>query len=200
MVNTFLDSSIMSKKLDVKMIDGRGLEESGEGGGVVRDAFSLFWSDAYNSLMLGEDERVPSVRHDMNREKWEAVSRVLVKGYTQEHYLPIQISQVFLCSCLFGEDSISQKEYLESFQKYVSRSEADVIDKLFSESIAVDDDDLLDLLSVFDYKKQVTEENFCEIVIDCTQRNKELEQKPRYVSDYWSDIHSKQRNSESDLC
>ena len=117
MVNTFLDSSIMSNKLDVKMIDGRGLEESGEGGGVVRDAFSLFWSDAYNSLMSGEDERVPSVRHDMNREKWEAVSRVLVKGYTQEHYLPIRISQVFLCSCLFGEDSISQKEYLESFKK-----------------------------------------------------------------------------------
>ena len=56
MINTFLDSSIMSKKLDVKMIDGRWLEESGEGGGVVRDAFSLFWSDAYNSLMLGEDE------------------------------------------------------------------------------------------------------------------------------------------------
>ena len=30
------------------MIDPRGIEEKGEGVGVVRDAFSLFWHDVYN--------------------------------------------------------------------------------------------------------------------------------------------------------
>lgn len=178
----------MSKVVDVKMIDCRGIDEKGEGVGVVRDAFSLFWNDVYNSLMLGEDQRVPSIRHDMKKEKWEALARVFLKGYTQERYFPIKISQVFMCSCLFGEDSVSEEIYLDSFLKYVSNSEADVIQKAFSKSIGVDDEDLLDFLSAFDCKRQVTEENLKEVVVEIA--HKELIQKPKYVSDCWLDILS----------
>ena len=76
----------------------RGVEEKGEGVGVARDAFSLFWRDVYNSYMLGEDERVPSIRHDVSREKWQATAnaRILLKGYTQERYFPIKISSLFV--------------------------------------------------------------------------------------------------------
>ena len=49
------------------MINDHGKEEKGEGIGVVRDALSLFWQDAYVSLMLGEHERVRCIRHDMGR-------------------------------------------------------------------------------------------------------------------------------------
>lgn len=188
MLKYFISDTILSKVLDVKMIDCRGIEERGEGVGVVRDAFSLFWNDVYNCLMLGEDERVPSIRHDMRREKWEALGRVFLKGYTQERYFPIKISQVFMCCCLFGEDSVNEDIYLESFLKYVSNSEADVIQKVFSKSIGIDDDDLLDFLSAFDCKRQVTEENIKEIVVEIA--HKELIQKPKYVSDCWVEILS----------
>ncbi len=95
LLNYFVDGSILNKLVDVKMIDPRCVEEKGEGVGVVRDAFSLFWNDVYNSFMLGEEERVPSIRHDVSREKWQAIARVRLKGYTQERYLPIKISRVF---------------------------------------------------------------------------------------------------------
>ena len=36
-------------------------------------SLSFFWQDAYVSLMLGEDERVPYIRHDMSRNHWQAV-------------------------------------------------------------------------------------------------------------------------------
>ncbi len=62
--------------------------------------------------MLGEEERVPSIRHDVSREKWQAIARVLLKGYTQERYLPIKISRVFLSSCLFGEESVTEDIHL----------------------------------------------------------------------------------------
>ena len=40
--NHFVDDTNLHKVVDVKMIDPGGVEEKGEGVGVVRDAFSLF--------------------------------------------------------------------------------------------------------------------------------------------------------------
>ena len=39
------------------MINEHGNEEKSEGCGVVCDAFSLFWQDAYIVLMLGEENK-----------------------------------------------------------------------------------------------------------------------------------------------
>ena len=52
----------------MKVVDARGTVEKGEGIGVVRDMLSLFWNDVYNSFMLGEDERVPYIWHDVTRD------------------------------------------------------------------------------------------------------------------------------------
>ena len=46
---------------------------------------------------------------------WHALARVLLKGYFQERYFPIQISAVFFSCCRFEEDSVTQKMYLDSF-------------------------------------------------------------------------------------
>ena len=47
------------------MINAFGNEELGEDdGGVLRDALSAFWSTFYDSCTLGEEERVPALRHD----------------------------------------------------------------------------------------------------------------------------------------
>ena len=63
------------------MKDPRGIEEKGQGSGVVQDAISQFWKDVYNSYMLGEDERVPIIHHDVSKVMWQALGRVLLKGY-----------------------------------------------------------------------------------------------------------------------
>ena len=46
-------------------IDACGKEEIGCGDGVARDIYSSFWTDVLNSLLIGEKERVPFVRHDL---------------------------------------------------------------------------------------------------------------------------------------
>ena len=73
LISLFDSERVLNRFLEVKMINDHRKEEKGEGSGVVRDALSLFWQDAYVSLMLGEDERVPCIRHDMGRNHWEAV-------------------------------------------------------------------------------------------------------------------------------
>ena len=188
LLNYFSNDTLLHKVVSVKMVDARGTVEKGEGIGVVRDMLSLFWNDVYNSFMLGEDERVPYIRHDVTRDKWQAVARVFAKGFTQLGYFPIRLSKVFLSSCLFGEDSVTEDMYLESFLKYISKTEADLIEKVLSNSVDTDDEDVLDFLSAFECKRLVTRDNFREVIIEIA--HKELVQKPRYACDCWLEVLS----------
>ena len=130
LLHYFGDNNILKKCISVKMIDPRGIEEKGQGIGIVRDAISLFWKDVYNSYMLGEDERVPIIRHDVSKPMWQAIARVMLKGYFQECYFPIQISPVFLSCCLFGEESVTPEMYFNSFMNYISKPEANLVEKV----------------------------------------------------------------------
>ena len=80
MLEIFSDPSISKFSLSAIIINQLGHEEVGRGIGVLREVFSLFWKDFYESHMLGETERVPYIRHDFDRNKWEAVGKILVKG------------------------------------------------------------------------------------------------------------------------
>ena len=66
LINVFFDDSIMSKPLIGIMINSRG-EEKGCGTGVMSEIFTLFWSEFAYSSLIGEEERVPFIRHDYNR-------------------------------------------------------------------------------------------------------------------------------------
>ena len=92
--------------LDVIFINRRGEEEAGRGSGLLRDLFSLFWKDVYQSLMVGEIERVPSIRHDFQRPEWEAIGRILMKGFSSCQYFPLMLSKTFFITCLYGESAV----------------------------------------------------------------------------------------------
>ena len=178
--------TIISLKKCISVKYPRGIEEKGQGIGIVRDAISLFWKDVYNSYMLGEDERVPIIRYDVFKPMWQAIDRVMLKGYFQERYFPIQISPVFLSCCLFGEESVTPEMYFNSFMNYISKPEANLIEKVFSSSVSVDDDEVLELLTAFECKKVATADNFKDLIIEIA--HKEIVQKPRYACDCWSEI------------
>lgn len=69
MLKVFSDESKLSFN-----IENMGNVEKGTGSGLIREAFSLFWNEAYDSLMLGVEERIPCIRHDYQRVQWEAVA------------------------------------------------------------------------------------------------------------------------------
>jgi hypothetical protein len=89
---------------------------------------------------------------------------------------------------MFGEDAITNDMYLESFKRYVSQAEADMIEKVMECKLPLDDDDFEDFLSAFDCKKIVNEANITEVLIELA--HKELVQKPSYVADCWEKIIS----------
>lgn len=115
LIAIFQDPSIMNCHIIVEMLNERGITERGRGSGVFKDTLSLFWKDVYDSLMLGEGERVPSMRHDFQRKEWEAIARVLLKGFQEYQYFPLRLSETFIVSRFFGESAVSEGMLIESF-------------------------------------------------------------------------------------
>lgn len=186
LIEEFKDPSIVSCDIIVEMINHRGVAEKGRGTGVFKDTLALFWKDVYDSLMLGEDERVPFVRDDFQRQEWESVARILLKGFRTCQYFPLRLSRPFIVSCLFGEDSVSTDLLFDSFKHYVSEVERKVIERCRSGTIEANDESLLDLLSNFDCRRNVTKDTSLKIFTELA--HKELIQRPQYVADCWGEI------------
>ena len=182
----FSNPSTLKSCLNAIIIHKLCHEEAGQGNGVLREVFTLFWKEFYESHMLWESERVPYIRHDFDRNKWEAMGRILIKGYIGSQYFLHKISKAFVAGCLFGEGSITCEMLQESFKHYVSQSESSLIEGCLADSIACDNDEILDFFSASDCKRKVTNSNIVEIMGEIA--HKEIMQKPQYVSDCWQPI------------
>ena len=163
-------------------IDAMGNEEMGRGSGVTRDVYSSFWNEAYESLFIGRDDRVPLVRHDFFINEWNAVGKIIYKGYVDSGYFPMLISKSFLCYVLFDE---KDDTLFDSFLNYVAVDEKTLI----MEAISTNDEELLQSSDMFEFLDQfkcrtmVTVANVKATIIELATQ--ELIQKPHLMGSCW---------------
>ena len=84
MISLFKDKAVVDTAFNVVMINSFGKEEDGlDNSGVFLNALSTFWNSFYDACTNGEDERVPwpVIRYDLEVAEWEAIARIIVKGY-----------------------------------------------------------------------------------------------------------------------
>lgn len=182
----FTNPNILNFKLDVVVVDEMGKEELGSGNGVLRDVISEFWKLFFSAATVGAAEKVPCIRHDFQKNEWEAVGRLFVYSFVRLGYLPLQLSPAFITTCLFGDEALSDGLLLDSFRFYVSSDERDIIDSCIAGNLKPDDGDLLDFLSSFKCYRNPTEQNVKEIILELAHQ--EIVQKPRYVANCWSPL------------
>ena len=149
MIEYFKSHDIMNKELIFEIINERDTLEQGVGIGITREVYTLVWNEFTNSMTIGERERVPFVGHDHFVEEWNAIGRILVKGFESVSYFPPFISKAFLGYCLFGNQT-PDVVYLESFQKYLSKEEEEMIKAVIeNNSFPEDKDEFDDFLERF---------------------------------------------------
>lgn len=185
LVELFSDAEILKYELSLTVIDPRGEEELGVGEGVVRDIICLFFNELKDSHMIGSQEKVPVVRHDMSSEQWKAVARILIYGIRVGYY-PLFLSEMFMAACCFGEDVVSEHLLINAFERYVSIEEKNLIKENL---ITFDDQDemIMDMLSSYNcYRGATSSETLKEIVKEVSHQ--EIIQKPRYISNCFSEI------------
>ena len=182
----YFKSHVMNKELIFEIINERVTLEQGVGIGVTREVYTLFWNEFANSMTIGERERVPFVLHDHFVEEWNAIGRILVKGFDSVSYFPLFISKAFLDYCLFG-NQIPDMVFLESFQKYLSKEEEEMIKAVIeNNSFPEDKDEFEDFLERFQCRSFVKEENLYRIILEIAKQ--ELIQKPHLMISSWESV------------
>ena len=122
----------------------------------LQETCSSFWIDVSNSLFIGEKEIVSFVRHDLYKKEWEALGKILAKGFNDTGYFPTMINKSFVQYCFYG--NVSNTELLSCFLNYVSRDERMLIEKLLSDETNNDDlleDEFFDFLDQFKYRTKI---------------------------------------------
>ncbi|XP_070543895.1 uncharacterized protein [Ptychodera flava] len=182
MLNAFSDPGVLNDYIEVKLVLPNGDAEAASGTGVFRDCFTGFWADFYERCTIGNTYRVPYLRHDFTRAKWEAVGRIISKGWEQGNYLPIGLAPPFMQEVLFG----MQDNLLESYLLFVSETEGDLFREALRDFQSVDKEELLEVLDGHQCKKDPSTANIRDIVIEIA--HKELIQEPMFVIESWRAI------------
>ena len=97
MIEHFKDTRDMNSSLLFTVINERRGKEYGVGVGAEREEYSSFWKQFANSMTIGERERVSFLRNDHFFKEWEAVGRILFKGYQSDSYFPLFLSKALIC-------------------------------------------------------------------------------------------------------
>lgn len=82
-------------------------EHGSDMNGVSRDAHLAFRIEFFQG-QLGEESRVPAVNSKWQREEWQAIGRIVAKGFVHKNILPIQMSPVRTIVVSFGEVSVTE--------------------------------------------------------------------------------------------
>ena len=115
--------------LDVVVLDPRGEPEAGEGKRVALYILTHFWNECFTSLTVGRKAKMPFIRHDMQKREWESFARILLSGYKKYNYFPVQLSSMFIASCLYGEECITTEFVLSSFKDYIAAEDQDTLEQ-----------------------------------------------------------------------
>ncbi|CAB3991128.1 Werner syndrome ATP-dependent helicase-like 1 [Paramuricea clavata] len=154
-----------------------GSAEKGEGVCVARDVLASFWQVFVDSLAVGVQEKVPSIRHDHQKMQWVAIVSILIYGYLREKYFPISLS-------LVKKESLTNHDLLQSFRMYISDDERETFDKCCNGELSPDDEEVLELLSSYKCHRIPNAENIRLIFSELAHQ--ELIQKPKYVVHCWA--------------
>jgi len=187
LIEHFKDINILDIDISFEVINERGEVEQGVGIGVTREVYTLFWNKFSIAMTIGERERVPFVRHDHFVEEWEAVGRILVKGYISAAYFPFFLSKAFICYCLFGNQAVTDEIFLSSFKRYLSPSEEELIDGVLNKNeIPEEREELDDFLERFNCRTLIKSENMAKVILEIAKQ--ELIQKPHLMVAAWQPI------------
>ena len=70
-IKIFSYPRIFSYSFDVVVIDARSEPEAGQGKEVLLDVMTCFWQECFTALTNGSNEKIPYIRHDLQKSEWK---------------------------------------------------------------------------------------------------------------------------------
>ncbi|XP_023656880.2 uncharacterized protein [Paramormyrops kingsleyae] len=180
----FTDEDPLQSQFRIQLVLPNGQHEMAhDEGGVLRDCLSEFWNDFYEQCTMGNQCKVPFLRHDFAEKEWVSVARVIILGWKRERYFPIKLAPVIFEQAILGD---VQSDLIENFLQYVPETERTVFDESRTDFHSVDKEELFEILDGYSCRKMPTKENFEEILREMA--HKKFIQEPAFVIDQWATV------------
>ncbi|CAG9763649.1 unnamed protein product [Ceutorhynchus assimilis] len=176
----FIDiKNVDNLRIEVEIIGTNGIKELAlDGGGVLKDALSEYWSFFYESLCEGATLKVPEINYMYTEEKWKAIAKILLIGFRQTQYFPIRLPKPFMEYAFIGKEVSDIKEALLSF---VSEVDADIIKMALTDFDKTDTEELSEVLSNLECKHIIKKENIQSVIKHLAHTY--ILQKPMFILD-----------------
>jgi hypothetical protein len=156
MVTYFKDRQIVETRLKMSFIGEKGQDACG----VSREAYTAFWYEFMERQCEGEELRVHALCPEWQAEEWMAVGRILLKGFKDHKIFPVRLAPAFVCGIIFGEESLPNELLFDSFMKYISARNRELVTLALQGSIAKEDmDEYTDFLEEMDWRNIPSVEN-----------------------------------------
>eukprot|EP00057_Strongylocentrotus_purpuratus_P028279 XP_011682753.1 PREDICTED: LOW QUALITY PROTEIN: uncharacterized protein LOC105446970 [Strongylocentrotus purpuratus] len=159
MLSLFKTPKILTMKLYITFVGETDVN------GLSREAYTLFWKTFFSRFTDGEDYRVPSLNPDYGLEEWNAIGRILSKGYQDHNVFPLQLAPAFFIAIIFDEEAASA-ELIDSFLMYLSPMEREAVKQVLGEHPLTEDNQeiLEELLDCEGSHVLHSSENICPFI------------------------------------
>ena len=130
---------------------------------------------------------LPVIRHDFSNDDWQAVARIIVKGYADEKYFPINISKAFMAISIFGEKAVTSAQLLESYLNYLPVEDSDILKRAMSKdnlNMLNEDEDVLEILSSLSSKRHASSGAQLQTLLE-EIAHRDIVQTPSYIKEVW---------------
>ena len=195
MIREFKKIDPFSDIVTMTVLLPNGVPETAEdGGGVTRDVLCEFWNSFFEECTLGSSFKVPCLRHDFGELEWQSVGKIIVFGWGNVGYFPIQLSIAFLEQCLFNT---VKSNLLQEFLKFIPESDAVCLKSALNDIGSVDMDEFLEILDQHEIKRVPRQDTIEKILEEIA--HKELVQSSMFVIDCIAPFLKKLSISEEEL-
>lgn len=193
LTNQFIGIENLNTFVEIQIIGTNGVKEAAfDGGGVLKDALTEYWSEFYERICEGSSFKIPEINHTITENKWKAVAKILLLGYKQVKYFPVKLARPFIEYAVQG---VITSDMLETYLCIIPFVDADVLRKALTDFDSVDDDEVIETLSNLGCHRRANKANIKNIVHELAHTL--VIQKPMFILESWSSIlrHQLSHNS-----
>ena len=127
-------------------------EDGVDGGGLLKDMFSVFWIEAFNTYFTGENVFVPFLsiarQNEANR-IYPLLGRILSHSTALLQTIPVRFCKSTLLTVIHSPSAVNEECLLSDFMKFITESERDILGRAVRDFQSLQDSDREEVQYVF---------------------------------------------------
>ncbi|XP_038057417.1 uncharacterized protein LOC119729007 isoform X2 [Patiria miniata] len=152
----FSDPTVTNCRLSFCMFQPHGEVEYEQGVNLdFKDVLDLFWPEFISTMTRGNGLKIPILRGDFDRSRWEGVGRIICKGWKDLNYFPKMLAPAFMETAVYGKTTVDTKE---AFLQWIPEAEREVLEAALHE-FPTDTAELDDIFRRYRCRTPPTEQN-----------------------------------------